>query len=809
MSVTDYFLSANPAPPWSFSPIGLPAFGVVAVLLVLLTLWTYVGRPQASGSRLLLVLGLRLLALLVALLTAVRPSVGVQEDPKVPSTLVIGVDESQSMAVPDELGNQTRAVAVHKMLERCQPLLDELKAEQNVETLLYAVGSPDFNEGSKFDPAAGASVPRSDYGTYLQRTFERWQAERFVRAHLLIGDGQENGTRTPSEVEAGRWRKAGRPLSTFAVGRTDSGGDFKDVAIVSAVPDTGSADGSVFVKTKFTLKVVADARGFVGATVPVIVSFDTGDGYKPVDEQRVHLLKDRGNDIAIPLVAPDRPGEIKVKIEVPIQSVPGDVAPTNNVIETYLTVTKEGMRVLMAGRLNPEFAAIRRSLQGDRRIDLFEVVLQPGVPPPAIVRELFDFDRQGYDVVVLGNMAPAELLAVDSRLPERLAAQVTTKGMGLLVCGGPAGFPAAGSSPWMMVPAFLAVLPVEVSQSPAVNPSIYTTELLQYLPTAAAAAHYLNRLADTPAESQTRWRELNAARSRSRMGGVARVGRAKPGATIYALAAADANARGVAGPGEERSLPPALVGHQIGVGDRGRVLVLAAEETHFWTTLNKAKDGPALHARYWRQLIRYLAHQEEDDGAAFARPDWRRGPAGGKQTVRIGLRAPGGVPVVNPQFDLKIIPPGQDPASIQPRPYVPDDEPGRFKVPYDPVAPGEYTVTLAATGTDAAGKPVKGEATARFLVYADVSDEQLKTQADHDNLRRLATAGGGKFYRLEDLPTVLRELKNEPLLAAKPKPRYLPDWRRDHSRGFLPGWLVLFVALLAAEWGLRRAWGLM
>ena len=230
---------------------------------------------------------------------------------------------------------------------------------------------------------------------------------------------------------------------------------------------------------------------------------------------------------------------------------------------------------------------------------------------------------------------------------------------------------------------------------------------------------------------------------------------------------------------------------------------------NFWATLNKAKPtGRPLHARYWRQLVRYLAHQEEDDGAAFARPDWRRGPAGGRQTVRIGLRAPGGVPAVNPQFDLKIVPPGVDPATVQKSQYAPDDEPGRFKVPYDPTAPGEYTVTLSATGTDAAGKPVKGEATARFLAYADVSDEQVKTAADHDVLRRLAAAGGGRFYRLEDLPAFLKELKAQPADIQKPRPKYLPDWRRDHSGGFLPGWLVLFVALLGAEWGLRRAWGL-
>ena len=80
--------------------------------------------------------------------------------------------------------------------------------------------------------------------------------------------------------------------------------------------------------------------------------------------------------------------------------------------------------------------------------------------------------------------------------------------------------------------------------------------------------------------------------------------------------------------------------------------------------------------------------------------------------------------------------------------------------------------------------------------------------AKPDVLQRIAAAGGGQFYRLEDLPRFLNELKSQPLEVAKPKPRYYPDWRRDSSRGFLPGWLVVFVALLGAEWGLRRYWGM-
>src|SRR5688572_18583403 len=104
----DFFFNWRPALPWSISPIGLPAFALVAVLLVVFTIWTYTGHPNATRRRIFIVLALRLAALLVALLTAVRPSIGVQEDPKFPSVLLIGVDLSESMTTKDEVNSQAR-----------------------------------------------------------------------------------------------------------------------------------------------------------------------------------------------------------------------------------------------------------------------------------------------------------------------------------------------------------------------------------------------------------------------------------------------------------------------------------------------------------------------------------------------------------------------------------------------------------------------------------------------------------------------------------------------------------------------------
>ena len=814
----ELFFSMNPAEPWSFYPLGVPAFLGVAAGLVLFTLWTYRGRAAGSRGRIALVVALRLAALVVALLTALRPSVGVQEDPKVPSTLLIGIDMSESMTVPDELG-QERIKAVRKVLEKCEPTIEELKAEQNVNVEFYGFGLPEFNDaGFKYDPKAPAKFNRSDYGSYLNRTFDRWQSERFVRGHIVVGDGIDNGSAFAATAEAERWRRAGRPIHTFAVGRTDTDSGAKDVAITSVSVATGNPDGSVFVKTEFTLKVIVKALGFKDATVPIVVSFARGDDkYKVELTQDVKLANEKENEIDLKLTAPEVPGEIKVKIEIPFERTPGDVAPSNNVIETYLLVTKEGMRVLIVNRLGFEHAAIRRALQADPRISLFQVIRQTEDPATPEEREDFDFDKRAYDVIIIGNVSAKQLTSLDPELPAKLRDQVLKKGVGLLMTGGHATFLGTpgidDASGWRGTKAIEDILPVDLAKSPPVLDTVFTsdTNRFQYLPTFEQREHYLNRLGNTPAESADLWRKLNDLfANRARFTGLSKMGAASPTATVFAVASERTDTSPVpTQAGEQLKLAPLLVGHQIGAGSRGRVLALAAQDTYLWQKLGQPKtnDGLQLHARFWRQLVRWLAHQEEDDAAAFAKPDLRRLPVGGKQSIRVGLRTAGGVPAKDPKFELKVIPPGTDEAAAKTLTPIPDPD-GGFKVPYDPAVAGEFNVKLVATGKDAEGKDVKGEATARFLAYDEASDEMLKKAADHDFLQKLAAAGGGKFQRLEDLPAFLKELKAEKIETVKPKPKFRPDWRRAHSEGFLPFWLMLFVLLLGTEWGLRRWWGL-
>jgi hypothetical protein len=826
MSASDLFFTTKPAFPWSLDAIGWPLFTVAAVLLVLFTLWTYRGHPGANRRRLLLVLTLRLLALLVALLTAVRPTAGVQEKPKIPSRLLIGIDLSESMTIRDEFGGQPRIDAVRKILARCQPILDELRDEQNCEVILYQFGLAEFSEATgQYDPKAPADAKKSDYGAYLEQTFQRWQGERFIRGHLIIGDGADNGATISAIDQAAKWRST-TPIQTFAVGSEETPSDRKDVGFAQVALDPDP----VAVKNKVTLRARVNAFGLAGIKVPVKVQFDTGDGkgYTDVITTDAKLPKDNDNAVEIPdIPAPnDLPvdatkqprRQIKVRVEIPVKDCPGDTNATNNVVETYLNLNKEGLRVLVVDRFRYEYAFLLDALTADKRIDVRKVDLQTDLGGEGL-RDAFDFDKQIYDVLILGNVTPKQLTAIDPQLPQKIAQRVKESGMGFMMIGGHATLAGTPDLTPDAKDGWRGVKPIEELLPIYLTPAQTGREGARYqvVPDPRQQDSYLTKIGNTKDESLQLWDRLNTPFTRGGQTTSARftaLNRFRPEdvklplGTVY-LWARDADVVvDLAKPPAAALQYPLLIGTQFDTGAKSRVLVFAAQNTELWRGLGqpKSSDGLQLHSRFWRQLVLWLAKQDEEDAAVWVRPEFPRLAVGAKQKLRFGMKGPNGAVVADSKFEVRVIPPGgtADSVILLPQTVGTSGEP---LAEYTPRAAGEYTVQLTASGT-VDKKEIMGEATARFIAYPEVSDELQRAAADYDFLRKLAITGGGKFHRLEDLAGFLTELKNTPIDTIKPRPKYIPDWRRNYSKGFLPVWLIVFATLLLAEWGLRRWWGM-
>lgn len=823
--MNDYFLSARPAYPWSVYPLGLPALGAVALVLVVFTIWTYLGHPQATRRRVAVVLALRLLALAVALVTAARPSVGVNENPKQPSVLLVGIDVSETMTVKDEIGGQARGDAVRKAVEKCQPLFDELLAEQSVSVVLYKFGPPDFDETTgRYDLTTAFDARRSDYGTYLNRTYERWLGDR-VRAHLVIGDGADNGEAFTPQAEAGRWGRRGVPVHTFRAGNEGSRGDVKDIAVtaVECNPSPG------FIKNTVTVTAKVNAYNFPGARVTAQVFFDD----KPVWKEEFTLDREKGNELKMTPKLPDTKGEIKVKVQVGVEkdgkleALPGELSPLNNWSETYLTVLKEGVRVLIVDQLRWEETFLRDALRGEKRFDVYEVILQADLTVPTEARELLNLESQAYDVVIVGNVGAAALDRAAPNFLTDLTKLTRSKGVGVMFLGGEYAYTGI---PTDLLP--ITGGPIVDKLNKATGNPVVT---FPAVPDPRGLAKMF-KVAPKVEESRELWDKMNNFRSGVLLNGYNRLP-TRPGEvdTVFAWTQKFNPENAAVSPTDPNDLTagtkfdpqvhePLLVGSQRGDANKGRWLAFGAFDTYLWRGLGqpKEKTGLDMHERFWRQCVLWLAYQDEEEGQAYARPQFRQLKVTAEQSIRVGVKKPDGTDDPAAPLTVRVVPlaPGrQEPKPDDEKKAVPltvlSDKDGR-KVVFRPPAPGEYFVSATSPmkkpdgspDTNPDGSPKLHRGTAKFIAVPDVSDEMLRVNADPEFLARLSVPTGGQALRLEDLPGFLKELKAEAPPDAGKRPRYYPDWHRNRSRGFLPLWLVVFVLLLGAEWGLRRLWGM-
>jgi uncharacterized membrane protein len=768
-------LTWDPAWPWSLPGIGPRGLLLCALVLVGLTVWTYRGVRGASYRRVLLLIGIRVAALLVACLAVLRPSLAFQDELHVPSTLLIAADASESMTIQDQHNSQSRWDYLRRLLHDSEALFQQLQDEHNIRVVPYRFAG----EVGPFDPEGKADGKRTDFGEMLNSLYERHSSERYLRSLLVLSDGADNGTRYPALSLAAKFRMLPCPIHTFAFGQPTTRPKQRDIAFTAINPDPSP----VAIKGKLTVKGTVDAPGFENTTVHVRLFID--DVEMP-GARDFKLAKMAGNEVELVCDAPATPGEIKVTLK--IDPVKGEMTPANNEISTFVTVTKEGISVLyVEGKYRawePKF--IREALSQERSIRLFEAVRLNDEPPPPGEGDLFQFERQHYDVIILGDISARRLSAGNPQVLSAIYQQVFDKGTGLMMLGGYESF---GNSDWANTP-IARLLPVELDATGQVDTPV------QMVPTYQGLRHYVLRLADNETDNSTLWSRL------PKLDGMTRLGRVKPGAIV--LARSDTGDKG----------DPVLVG-QMFFGN-GRTLAFAGDTTWKW---HRSEEGVGAHARFWRQIVLWLAKRDEADGNLLVLPDTRRLPAGGKLGFGVRLRGKGGVdiPEKDAHFEVTVVDPQKNETKV-PTAREHGSERGTF---WKTDVPGEYILIARGWGKDADGKPIDNlpPARARFMVYQDDA-EMSRQAADHEFLTKLANAGGGKFHQAENLRQFLKELATQPLPQSKPKARLWPDWRRNPpsralndqlavltSSGILTCF-VLFVSLLCLEWFLRRYWGL-
>lgn len=737
----------------------------VALVLVLLTLWTYLGSRKSSPRRVLIVLGLRLLALAVAVLLMLRPSIAKEETSLVdPSRLFFVVDASKSMTITDEFNSASRWQRVQEILasDRVQAALRKLADEKRVELTVFH-GSDDLRRSNQ---PVGPDGKSTNVGRWLDELRREAGGDVPLQSIFVFSDGVDTGdpARTLQKASEfrGRW-----PIVSFGVGQPTTTGQDKDVALAEIFIEPTP----ILAKGKFKAKVIAQAPGFDNALADFSLWIEDRVSKTPRKiASRTERLNASDNTIVLEADAPDTDGEVKITVKA--APLAGETSLLNNEISTYAHVSKEGVRILWVEGRKRAFEgvfAIRHALARDPRFHVVYVErgqASDGDPDP------YRFDQTAYDVVVIGDVSASRFGKLD--VFHKIRDRVQNKGMGLVMLGGAETF---ANSDWQMS-AIADLFPVRFDQPGQIEGRVRVAPTPEGL-------QYILRLADDPASNQRIWD-----RTLPPLEGMTRPGTPDPRAAVFAVA--------------DGSKTPVLAGIVRG---KGRALTFAGDTT--WQAWRRTPEAVAAYERFWKQMMLWAAQQEESQGAVFVQLDERRVERPKPIAFRVGFR---GIDVPNSRFTARIIGPrGEEypiPVGVDPR--------GQWTPP----AAGEYTFMVEGKGMTPLGKPVEGRDIARFVVI-ETDRELLRPAADHDFLERLSQASDGAFQRADER-SVAAALEQLHAREAPPQTRvsHWPDWRRMPPSGNLRDQLVtlwnstalaallVYIACLCAEWYLRRRWGM-
>jgi hypothetical protein len=581
--------------------------------------------------------------------------------------------------------------------------------------------------------------------------------------------------------EARRWNGVAR-IHTFGLGKPQEDSERKDIVVAGI-----QAARSVPAKTKLTVTGTVHALGFKDVVVAVELWAQGSRDKEPFllgDKEKVQLKEEKNNSIVLVRDAPEAADEYKLTLKV--EKLDGESDVTNNEASAYVLVTKEGISVLwVEGRKRPyEPIYAQRALAKDKRFRVYHAEADPRAL--AADRDFYGFDKRQYDVIVIGDLSAQQFHGGNPALLERVRDLVRDRKTGLLMLGGIDTF---GKGGWNNTP-LAELLPVALDSDKQIDASFRVRPAKD-----ALNSYPFFKLDDDPKKNDELW-----AKRFKELDGMAALGKLRDPDKSPALAF---------GPGDE----PIMVAGVPG----GRVIVFGGDTT--WKAWLRPKTIDAYNL-FWKQLILWLADQDDRAGNVWIEMQARRVSAGSAERLEytFGLKGKNGNEIPDAQFTVKAIgPSGQ---VINAPKSTPQKDHQRGSLPA-PATAGEYRLEITGKGKDKDGGDVSDTKAAHFLVVSDNVELQRKA-ADHELLKDIAHQSGGQFYSASerDLLKLLSELKGRVRQESHAKTVRYPDWDRHPASDAFPDqvtglwgssslfWFLGFAALLCTEWGLRRKWGM-
>ncbi len=687
-----FSVSVSPIVPW---PILIGVIGTVTAL----TLWAYRRRLQGtSGGWRWVALSLRLLAVLLCLLAALRPTVSLQEKKKQPASLIVIVDDSSSMTFSDEVRSQSRwAVAMEtllKMKEAAKSLAPDL--DFRIYKFDATLDEPKENDLLAKSEPKGRSTA---LGLAMMDARKRQEGTGRRLARLFIVSDFASNTNINPLTAARRMKTDGIPVVTIPLGTESAGAGSRDIRVRDI-----ATSSTAFVKNKMEVKGTLQARGFANQTLDVELFLE--DKSVAVAKTRVKV-PDTGDVIPITGLEfiPDKPGETKLTLKVAVQE--GELVKSNNEISTFVTVLSGGLNVLFLQGSNWswDYKYMMRSLAGSHDIQVEGVLIRAPAQGQAGAVNDAEFAPGRYNIFILSDL-PAEYLTLTQ---QRLLVEAVKKGAGFMMLGGHSSFGAGG---WADTP-LAEILPVQIHPGDDQNEP---EGGLKFVPNSKGLNSYVLQVGANKTETARVWDMMPPILGTNQFGEV------KLGANIIAE---------TPGPNPE----PLMMDIEYG---GGRVIAYGGDT---WVWYRASEESRLAHRKFWRQVVFWLSHKEnEGDNQVKLTLLQRRIAVGEKVDLTVTARDSKGAPIPNVLYEAKVQREKSEPPVSRPvEVYNQGDEgKGAIYATEQVGEPGTYTVTVVAKRD---GQEI-GSDKGRFLVYQDdrelenPSADRSLAQADRHDYRR-------------------------------------------------------------------------
>lgn len=719
---------------------------VLLIVAACVALWWFVFRgnsPLVRGYRRAVIWGLQCALAALLLLMLWQPALSVSALKPRQNFVAVVVDDSRSMAHADN-GTIRRDDVVARL---AGGLLRKLE-EKFLVRLYRMSGKLDRIEKTEELKATG---PATRIGDALKQIAAE-SASIPLGAVVLLSDGADNSGGVDLEsIQSIRQRQI--PVHTIGVGA-----EFieKDVEIADA-----QVPAKAFAKSRLSTLVTFQQRGFSGARGKITIR----EAGKVLAAHDFNFKADGAQQTESVLFNAGEPGA--KELQVSIEGMPSETNGANNQLTRVLNVSAQKPRILyVEGEPRWEYKFLRRAVQEDDTLELVSLLrtsqnkfyrqgvegskeLESGFPTTP--DELFQ-----YQAIVLGSVEAAWFTPTQQDLLKQF---VDRRGGGLIFLAGRASLSDGG---YQRDP-FIELLPVTLPGSKntfhrdRANPEL----------TVAGRDSLICRLEENPDRNMERWKKLPY------ILGYQEVGVPKPGA----LTLAEMNAEG-------KARLPLLVTQNYG---RGRTAVFAGAGTWRWQMLQPVEDRT--HEVFWQQLLRWaVTGTPSRVQAQLARNVL-------SDDSRVKLRAeirdktylPGSAAKVN----ARVIAPNGSATDIELR-AIPN-EAGVFTADFEAVPTGSYGVEVVARqGEEEIGRDLV------TLRREDGVAENFRLGQNRELLQKLAEQTSGTFYKLADSDKLASNISfSEAGITV----------RETKDLWNMPAVFLLAMLLRAAEWILRRKWG--